>query len=148
MQVAMHADMRIATEGSQFGIPAAKLGIAYGYEGLRNLVSLVGPSMARLLMFTGKRIPAEEALRIGLIDQLVPEADLAETTLELARTIAANAPLSVLASKVTIASILKDPADRNMTRIKHLGDQCMDSEDFREGRQAFMEKRAPRFTGR
>ena len=109
MQVAMLADMRIATEGSQFGIPAAKLGIAYGYDGLRHLVSLVGPSMARLLMFTGKRIPAEEALRIGLVDQLVAEAALAETTLELARTIAANAPLSVRASKVTIASILRGP---------------------------------------
>ncbi len=148
MQVAMLADMRIATAGSQFGIPAAKLGIAYGYDGLRHLVSLVGPSMARMLMFTGKRIDAAEALRIGLADQVVPEAALAETTLELARTIAANAPLSVRASKVTIANILKDPADRNMTLIKHLSNLCMDSEDFREGRQAFMEKRAPRFAGR
>ena len=148
MQVAMHADMRVAAEGSQFGIPAAKLGIAYGYDGLRNLVSLVGPSMARLLMFTGKRIPAEEALRIGLIDQLVPEASLGETTLDLARTIAANAPLSVQASKVTIASLLRDPADRDMALIKQLSNACMDSEDFREGRRAFMEKRTPRFAGR
>src|SRR6202051_42783 len=72
MQVAMSADIRIASENSQFGIPAAKLGIAYGYDGLKNLVSLVGPSWARLLMYTGMRIDAAEALRIGLVDRVLP----------------------------------------------------------------------------
>src|SRR4030081_594541 len=72
MQVAMLADIRIAAENSQFGIPAAKLGIAYGYDGLKHLVSLVGPSWARLIMYTGMRIESAEALRIGLVDRVVP----------------------------------------------------------------------------
>src|SRR6202051_5012472 len=76
MQVAMAADIRIASENSQFGIPAAKLGIAYGYDGLKNLVSLVGPSWARLLMYTGMRIDSAEAGRIGLVDRVVPDTEL------------------------------------------------------------------------
>src|SRR6266403_2882600 len=76
MQVAMLADIRIASENSQFGIPAAKLGIAYGYDGLKNLVSLVGPSWARLLMYTGMRIDSAEAMRIGLVDRVVPDTEL------------------------------------------------------------------------
>ena len=95
MQVAMSADIRIAAEDSQFGIPAAKLGIAYGYDGLRNLVSLVGPSWARLIMYTGMRIGSAEALRIGLVDRVVPDAELLDATMEIARTISNNAPLAI-----------------------------------------------------
>jgi enoyl-CoA hydratase/carnithine racemase len=148
MQLAMAADMRIAAHGSQFGIPAVKLGIAYGYDGLSNLVSLVGPSRARLLMLTGMRIDGAEADRIGLIDRLVPEADLWSTTMDIARQIAVNAPLAVYAAKLTIGEILKDPDKRDMQAIRKIGDKCMDSEDFREGRTAFMEKRKPMFKGR
>ena len=147
MQIAMSADIRIAAANGQFGIPAAKLGIAYGYGGLRNLVSLVGPSQARLLMYTGMRIDAAEAARIGLVDRVVPDADLWSATTEIATTIAGNAPLAVQAAKITIAEVLKDPAERDMDAIKRIGTACMDSEDFREGRRAFMEKRKPRFTG-
>jgi enoyl-CoA hydratase len=148
MQVAMAADIRIAAEHSQFGIPAAKLGIAYGYDGLRNLVSLVGPSWARLLMYTGMRIDSAEAVRIGLIDRVVPDTELWDATMEIARTISNNAPLAIHAAKVTIAQVLKDPDDRDMDAIKQAGIDCMDSEDFREGRRAFMEKRKPEFRGR
>jgi enoyl-CoA hydratase len=148
MQVAMMSDIRIAAANSQFGIPAAKLGIAYGYDGLKNLVSLVGPSWARLLMYTGMRIDSAEALRIGLVDRVVPDADLWSATLDIARTISGNAPLAIKAAKITIAQVLKDPEQRDMDAIKALGTACMDSSDFREGRQAFMEKRKPRFTGR
>jgi enoyl-CoA hydratase/carnithine racemase len=148
MQVAMLADIRIAAENSQFGIPAAKLGIAYGYDGLRHLVSLVGPSWARLLMYTGMRIGAAEGLRIGLVDRVVPDTELWDATLEIARTISGNAPLAVEAAKITIAQVLKDPEKRDMDAIKAIGTACMDSEDFREGRQAFMEKRKPKFKGR
>ena len=95
MQVAMLADIRIASDNSQFGIPAAKLGIAYGYDGLKNLVSLVGPSWARLLMYTGMRIDATEAERIGLVDRVVPDAELWGATMEIARTISGNAPLAI-----------------------------------------------------
>jgi len=148
MQVAMLADIRIAAADSQFGIPAARLGIAYGYDGLKHLVSLVGPSWARLLMYTGMRIDSAEAGRIGLVDRVVPDAELWNATLDIARTISGNAPLAIQAAKITIAQILKDPCDRDMKAIKQIGVACMDSEDFREGRRAFMAKRKPQFQGR
>jgi enoyl-CoA hydratase/carnithine racemase len=148
MQVAMLTDIRIAAENSQFGIPAAKLGIAYGYDGLRHLVSLVGPSWARLLMYTGMRIDSAEALRIGLVDRVVPDGELWNATEEIACTISGNAPLAIKAARITIAQVLKDPADRDMDAIKRIGIACMDSEDFREGRRAFMEKRKPQFKGK
>jgi enoyl-CoA hydratase len=148
MQVAMLCDIRIAAANSQFGIPAAKLGIAYGYDGLKHLVSLVGPSWARLLMYTGMRIDAAEALRIGLVDRVIADAELWDATSEIARTISHNAPLAIKAAKLTIAEVLKDPENRDLDAIKAIGSACMDSEDFREGRQAFMEKRKPKFTGR
>jgi enoyl-CoA hydratase/carnithine racemase len=148
MQVAMSADIRIAAQNSQFGIPAAKLGIAYGYDGLKHLVSLVGPSWARLLMYTGMRIDSAEALRIGLVDRVVPDTELWNATSEIARTISGNAPLAIKAARITIAQVLQDPDQRDMEAIKKIGIACMDSEDFREGRQAFMEKRKPEFKGR
>jgi enoyl-CoA hydratase/carnithine racemase len=148
MQVAMSADMRIASENSQYGIPAARLGIAYGYDGLKNLVSLVGPSWARLIMYTGMRIDSAEALRIGLVDRVVPDGELWNATMEIARTISGNAPLAIKAAKITIAQVLKDQGERDMAAIKAIGTACMDSADFREGRTAFMEKRKPKFQGR
>jgi enoyl-CoA hydratase/carnithine racemase len=148
MQVAMAADIRIAAENSQYGIPAAKLGIAYGYDGLNHLVSLVGPSWARLIMYTGMRIDSAEALRIGLVNRVVPDAELWDATMAIARIISGNAPLAIKAAKITIAQVLKDESQRDMTAIKQVGTDCMDSEDFREGRRAFMEKRKPEFKGK
>jgi enoyl-CoA hydratase len=148
MQVAMLTDIRIASDNSQFGIPAARLGIAYGYDGLRHLVSLVGPSQARLIMYTGMRIDSTEALRIGLVDRVLPDAQLRDATMEIARTISGNAPLAIKAARITIAEILKDESRRDMAAIKAIGTACMDSEDFREGRTAFMEKRKPVFRGK
>jgi enoyl-CoA hydratase/carnithine racemase len=148
LQLAMLADIRIAAENSQFGIPAAKLGIAYGYDGLKHLVSLVGPSWARLLLYTGMRIDSTEAERIGLVDRVVADAELWNATLQIARTISGNAPLAIQAAKITIAQVLKDKDDRDMAAIKAIATACMDSEDFREGRTAFMEKRKPKFRGK
>ncbi|MET4257609.1 enoyl-CoA hydratase [Bradyrhizobium sp. S3.12.5] len=148
MQVAMLADIRIAAHDSQFGIPAAKLGIAYGFDGLRHLVSLVGPSWARLLMYTGMRIDSTEALRIGLVERVIPDDQLWGETMAIAATISQNAPLAIKAAKITIAEVLKDESARDMTAIKAIGTACMDSADFREGRQAFMDKRKPQFQGK
>jgi len=148
MQVAMLADIRIASVDSAFGIPAAKLGIAYGYDGLRHLVSLVGPSWARLLMYTGMRIDAAEALRIGLVERVFPIDTLWGETMAIAETISENAPLAIKAARITIAEVLKDESQRDMAAIKAIGSACMDSADFREGRQAFMDKRKPQFRGR
>ena len=148
MQVAMLTDMRFAAENSQFGIPAARLGIAYGYDGLKHLVSLVGPSWARLIMYTGMRINSAEALRIGLVDSVLPDGELWNATMEIARTISNNAPLAIQAAKITIREVLKDESKRDMEAIKAIGMACMDSEDFKEGRTAFMEKRKPKFKGK
>lgn len=148
LQVAMMADMRIAAETSSFGIPAARLGIAYGWDGLQALVSLVGPAWARLLMFTGMRIDGPEALRIGLVERIVPAAAVADTAMDLARTMAGNAPLAIHAAKQTIAQVMTDPGARDLDLVRQLGEQCMDSEDAREGRRAFMDKRQPQFIGR
>ena len=133
MQVAMSADIRIAAEDSQFGIPAAKLGIAYGYDGLEHLVSLVGPSWARLLMFTGMRIHSSEAVRIGLVDRVVPDAELWDATMEIARIISNNAPLAIKAAKVTIAQVLKDATDRDMDAIKQVGTRLHGFRGFPRG---------------
>jgi len=146
--IALQADLRVAAVGSQLGIPAARLGIAYGFDDLRTLVSLVGPANARMIMFTAERIGAEEALRIGLVNRVVGAEDLWPHVLALAERIAENAPLSVTAAKSGIAQALRDPADRNLAEVEAFDRLCMDSLDYREGRTAFMEKRKPRFVGR
>jgi enoyl-CoA hydratase len=148
LAIAMQTDLRIAAVDSEFGIPAARLSIAYGFDGLRNLVNLVGPAHARMILYTGKRIDAAEAERIGLINKMVPGESLNEAVLDVARTIADNAPLSIAASKLTITEVLKDPADRDMEAVRAAGKACFDSADYKEGRRAFMEKRQPVFTGR
>ena len=145
--VAMLADVRVASEASRFGIPAAKLGVAYGYQGLERLVALVGPSRARLLMFTGMQIDAAEALQMGLVDQIVGTSNLWRNTMQLAQTIAENAPLAVAAAKITVAQILRDDASRDMEAVRRIELQCANSDDVREGRRAFMEKRRPVFHG-
>ncbi len=148
LSVAMSADIRVASEDSKFGIPAARLGIAYGYESLEQLVNLVGPSFAKEILFSARHFSAEEALRIGLVNRVVPVDELEETVCELADTIASNAPLSVRATKMTIAEVLKDPSARNLEAVEQIVKTCFDSQDYTEGRQAFIEKRKPRFSGR
>ncbi|MBV9118937.1 MAG: enoyl-CoA hydratase/isomerase family protein [Acetobacteraceae bacterium] len=148
LAIAMQADLRVAAEGSQFGIPAARLGIAYGFDGLTKLVQLVGPAHARMILYTAERIDAREAERIGLINKAVPEAELDQVVLGIARRIAENAPLSVRASKVTISEVMNDPGDRDLESVARATAACFDSADYREGRTAFLEKRRPRFQGR
>jgi enoyl-CoA hydratase len=145
--IAMQADLRIAAEDSQFGIPAARLGIAYGFDMVRKLVSFVGPAHAKMLMFSGARIDAREAERIGLINRMVPDEDLIPTVSELARTIAVNAPLTIRAAKLAVAESLKTDSERDVDAVTRAVLACFDSADYREGRTAFMEKRQPVFTG-
>lgn len=146
--IAMKADIRIAAEGSQFGIPAARLGIAYSFDNLRDLVALVGPTFAKEILFTARRLSAEEALRIGLVNRVVPPDSLEATVRDYASMMAENAPLSIRASKITVNQVIRDPAERDMALVQQLARACFDSQDYAEGRRAFMEKRRPVFTGR
>ena len=148
LAIAMRADMRISAEDGIFGIPAARMSIAYGFDQVGNLVDLVGPAHASMILFTARKLDARYAERIGLVNECVPADKLDETVLEIARTIADNAPLSIAASKMSIAACLQDKTDRNMERIREQARICADSNDFREGRTAFMEKRRPKFPGR
>ena len=145
---ALNADVRFATPGSKFGIPAAKLGRGYDDPGLATLAPLVGPAVARDILFSARFLEAEEALQRGLIYFVVDDAQLEAQVREYAGRIAANAPLTVHAAKAAMNAFehysdLAAPAE-----IKALVDRCFDSEDYKEGRRAFMEKRPPAFTGR
>ena len=146
--IAMSTDIRIASDDSQFGIPAAKLSIAYGFDMVRALVDLVGPAHAHMILMTGERFDAREAERIGLVNKVVPVAELEATVARLAATMAGNAPLSLTTNKQTVKAVLKDPADRDMAAIRTAMAACFDSVDYKEGRRAFMEKRKPMFKGR
>ena len=147
LATALGADIRIASSDSQFAIPAAKLGLGYAFEQLRKLYDTVGPAVASEIMFSGRRLNAERALQVGLINQVV-EADALETTvIELATEIANNAPLTVKASKETIKQIRKDARARDMEKVEAMITACFDSADYKEGRAAFQEKRKPMFTG-
>jgi len=145
---AMQADIRIASDDSQFGIPAAKLSIGYPYHSMKKIIDVVGPAKTKEIMFTGRRFSAAEALAMGLVNQVVPVDRLEETVHELAATIAGNAPLTIRASKTIVNEAMKDPEDRNLALCQEQVDSCMNSADFAEGRTAFMEKRKPNFTGK
>ena len=148
LAVALCADLRIATDDSRFGIPAAKLGLGYSHKSLRPLVDLVGPTCAKEILFTAKRFTAAEAQRMGLVNQVVAREEIDGFVDDYARTIAANAPLTVAACKTVVAELLKDPEDRDTELCDRVVDACFASEDYEEGRAAFMEKRKPRFRGR
>jgi enoyl-CoA hydratase len=146
--LAVCCDLRICSDNSRFAVPAAKLGLGYSYAGLRRLVDVVGPAFAREIFFTARQFDAEEASRMGLINRVVPEAELEAYVKNYAETIAANAPLTVKAVKYIIGEVMKDESTRNLARCAELVEQCFASNDFIEGRRAFMEKRKPAFTGK
>src|SRR5215831_1653265 len=146
LAVAMKADIRVATTNSVFGVPAARLGIAYPTDSIRDLVNLVGPSEAKWILFTGRQIDAATAHRIGLINEVVGPEGLNEAVDALTATLIDNAPMSMRASKAAIDQIARDRVDPD--RLAELSADCIESTDFAEGRRAFMEKRKPRFSGR
>jgi enoyl-CoA hydratase/carnithine racemase len=148
LAVALSADIRIASEDAQFAIPAARLGLGYPFGGVRALVDLVGHACASEILFSARRFSAEEALGMGLVNRLVPTPELEVSVRELASQIAANAPLTVRASKVAIGQVLRDPDKRDLARCNRLLQDCFESDDFVEGKRAFMEKRQPVFNGR
>jgi len=145
--IAMSCDIRIAADDAQFGIPAAKLGIAYGFDMVRALVDLVGPAHAHMILMTGERFDAAEAARVGLVNKVVAVDALDATVADLAATLAGNAPLSLLANKRTVKAVLADAETRDAPAMAAAMAACFDSADYREGRRAFLEKRKPAFTG-
>ena len=140
-------DLRIATEGSKFGVPAAKLGLGYSYPGLKRLVDIVGPSFAMEIFYTARQFAAAEALTMGLVNRVVPDGELEKYVQDYADVIAGNAPLTIKAVKATVAEAMKHDSDRNVARSQALVEACFKSRDYEEGRKAFMEKRKPVFTG-
>jgi enoyl-CoA hydratase len=148
VNVAMSCDIRIASSDSVFAIPAARLGLGYRYSALKNLVDLVGPAMAKDLFFTARRINAKEAREIGLITRVSEPGELMALQAEYKQALADNAPITVRAGKAIIAEILKASPEVDHDKCRQLIHDCFDSQDYSEGRRAFMEKRKPVFRGK
>lgn len=146
--MALQADIRIASADSQFGIPAARLGLGYDYGAVEALMSIVGPAWTAEILFSAWRLSAAEALESGLVNRVVPAERLEADVMDLARAIAQNAPLTVAACKAAIREARRVPDRRNLDRVAQLVEACFRSEDYREGQRAFAEHRSPRFTGR
>lgn len=146
--LAVCCDIRVCTEGSKFGIPAAKLGLGYRADGIERLVKLVGPAYAKEIFFTARQYDAREAHAMGLVNRVVPDAELETYVNNMAATIVANAPLTVNSVKRIVGEVQKSAAERDDALCEDLVRECYSSQDYVEGRTAFMEKRKPVFLGR
>ena len=148
LELALACDLRIAATGIKVGMPPAKLGLVYSHTGVRRFLDAVGAARTRELFLVGRTILAEQALDWGLLNWVVPAAELEARTLDLAREIAGNAPLSLRGNKHVIATLLTERGalgsgtEQELTELRR---SCFGSEDFREGVRAFTEKRAPRW---
>ena len=148
LNLACVCDIRICADDLQIAMPASKLALGYPFSAINRLKNIVGIANARHLMFTADRVQAEDAHRMGFAQQLVPAEELEQVVADYAGTIAANAPLTVAAMKFISTQVLIDPEDRDLTKCQVMVNACFASEDFKEGRRAFMEKRKPQFQGK
>jgi enoyl-CoA hydratase/carnithine racemase len=148
VNVAIACDIRIAAGDAVFAIPAARLGLGYRLSAMKNLVDLIGPGAAKDLFFTARRVGADEARALGLVSRVAAPDQLDALLAEYTGALADNAPLTIRAAKAVTAEILKAPADADLERCQALIDACFASEDYAEGRRAFMDKRRPVFSGR
>jgi enoyl-CoA hydratase/carnithine racemase len=148
MALAMACDLRFAADGAKFGIPAARLSIVYGADPVGLLVDLVGPAYAKDILFSARAIGDREALAIGFVQRLLPVAELEPFTYEYLAQVADNAPLSVRGAKETVEAYLAGLTPARRERLRALARETYESEDYREGTRAFLEKRPPRFQGR
>jgi enoyl-CoA hydratase/carnithine racemase len=145
--LALCCDIRIASEGARFAIPAARLGVGYGYNRVRRLLDLVSPAFAKEIFFTARHFTASEALAMGLINRMAPADALQAYVEDYAGMITGNAPLTIASIKQIVGEALKDPADRDLAGCEASVKRCFESADYDEGRTAFKEKRKPRFIG-
>jgi len=148
MGLAASCDLRVAQEGSAFAIPAAKLGVGYPPSAMRYVVAAVGPQLAFEMFFTARRFSAQEALNAGFLARLIDRESFVGAVHELAELIASNAPLTLKAAKAAIRAAAEFPGAPSPDACEALAAACFDSDDYEEGRSAFMEKRAPKFAGR
>lgn len=147
VNVVISCDIRIAASDALFSIPAARLGLGYRYSALKNLVDLIGVGAAKDLFFTARRIDAAEALRLGLVSRTCEAEALPTLLAEYTNSIGDNAPLTIAAGKAIVGEILKPSPDLDAERCRALILRCFESEDYVEGRRAFMAKRKPQFRG-
>lgn len=148
MGLASCCDLRICSEDARFAVPAAKLGLGYGYPGVKRLMDIVGPSFTKEIFFTARLFDAMEAVEMGLVNRMVGNHELESYVKDYAATIAGNAPLTVDSIKFIVGEAVKDELKRDMKRCEDLVEACFKSADYEEGRTAFMEKRKPVFKGR
>ncbi len=146
--VSLCADLRYAADDAVFAVPAARLGVGYAMGGLEALTNVVGFSAAKEIFFTARRYGAEEALRIGLVNRVLPKGELEGFVRETASRIAENAPLTVRSVKQIVGQLGLEPSARDHAAMSEGIRACMESEDYREGMRAFLEKRRPVFRGR
>ena len=146
--IALTADLRYAADDSLLGIPAARLGLGYSYAGVAALCARVGAANAKEIFFTAKRFAAPDALRMGLLNGVFPKASLEAEVLAIAEMIADNAPMTLRAIKLAIRELEKVPAERRLEPVENAIGACYDSEDYKEGIAAFLEKRRPVFGGK
>jgi enoyl-CoA hydratase/carnithine racemase len=149
VSIALNCDIRIAADDARFGIPAARLGLGYDHAGIQKLMNIVGPAYTKEIFFTARNdFSASEALRMGLVNQVVAKADVEGFTRQYATTIAGNAPLTVRSVKRTVFELLRPEAERDLAALDRLMVECFNSRDYQEGVRAFSEKRRPVFQGR
>jgi len=148
VNIALCCDLRLAAEDARLGIPAAKLGLGYRASSLKNLIDTVGPAYAREVLLTGRHFRADEAKAMGLVHRVVPVAELEALVLEYCTMISENAPLTIRASKRIVRELLRANPALDAQACAALVKQCFDSQDYIEGRRAFMEKRKPVFRGK
>jgi enoyl-CoA hydratase len=147
--LALTCDLRFADEDAKFAIPAGKLGLAYPFEmGVQRLVKIAGPAQAADILFSGRTFDAREALALGLLNRILPGAELENFTREYALKMAESAPLSLAAHKLEIQQALSGDSEKDVGRAEEAVRSCLNSADYQEGIAAFLEKRKPRFTGR